>query len=256
VKSLELHLRGLRDSNRTALVTYFMGGLTPDWTSHVEAAVHAGADVIEIGIPFSDPLIDGGVIQEAALRALKVGTTFDSICADLERLESSIPLVAMTYFNVFHHYGIDRSAGRLESSGILGAIVPDLALEETSEWMAACDQHDVATIFLVAPSTPPERIRSVGTASQGFVYATGRMAVTGKSIGENHARRVVESLRSVTTLPTYIGIGITTDQQAREAAAVGDGVIVGSALVQIILDGGGPKEIERFVGSFRSALDD
>jgi tryptophan synthase alpha chain len=255
VKTLETHLRQLRDAKRKALVTYFMGGLTHDWTSHVEAAVHAGADVVEIGIPFSDPMIDGVVIQQAAQRALRVGTTFDSICADLERLGAPIPLVAMTYFNVFHHYGIDRSAGRLESSGFRGALVPDLAIEESSEWVAACDRHDVATIFMVAPSTPPERVRSVGTATQGFAYASARMAVTGKSSGENEARRVVESLRSVTTVPTYIGIGITTDDQAREAATLGDGVIVGSALVQIILDGGGPKEIERFVGTFRTALD-
>lgn len=255
MKSLEVQLRALRDAKRTALVPYFMGGVTSDWTKHVEAAVHAGADAVEIGIPFSDPMMDGVVIQEAAMRALAAGTTFDSICADLEQLDASVPLIAMTYYNVFHHYGIQRSVGRLEGSGIRGAIVPDLALEESDEWVVACDQHDVATIFLVAPSTPPERVRAIGTATQGFAYASGRMAVTGKSNGESDARRVVGSVRSVTSVPTYIGIGITNDVQAREAAEIGDGVIVGSALVQIILDGGGPHEIERFIGSFRIALD-
>lgn len=256
MKSLEVHLRALRDTKRTALVPYFMGGLTPDWTSHVEAAIHAGADLIEIGIPFSDPMMDGVVIQEAALRALRAGTTFDSICADLERLKTAVPLVAMTYFNVFHHYGIERSAGRLATSGIRGAIVPDLALEESTQWVGACNEHDIATIFLVAPSTPPERVKRIGRATQGFAYATGRMAVTGKSHGESSAKRVVASIREVTSVPTYVGIGISTDQQAREAAEVCDGVIVGSALVRIILDGAGAKEIERFVGLFRTALDD
>ncbi len=254
MKSLEVALRALRDSGRKALVPYFMGGVTPDWTDHVQAAVHAGADAIEIGIPFSDPMMDGVVIQEAALRALRAGTNFDSICSDLERLSDRVPLIAMTYFNVFHHYGLDRSAGKLHASGLQGAIVPDIALEESGPWVAACDANDVATIFLVAPSTPPERVARLAYSTQGFAYASARMAVTGMSSGAGAGARVVASVRAECDVPTYIGIGIGTPEQASEAARVSDGVIVGSALVQVILDGGGAHEVEQFIGSFRRAI--
>jgi len=125
MKSLERDLRALRDAGRKLLVPYFMGGVSENWTEHVEAAVLAGADAVEIGIPFSDPMMDGPVIQEAALRALSRGTTLDSICDDLVRLDVHVPLIAMTYYNIVLHYGLERSAGKLSSSGISGAIVPD-----------------------------------------------------------------------------------------------------------------------------------
>ncbi|MEO9181729.1 MAG: tryptophan synthase subunit alpha [Acidimicrobiales bacterium] len=256
MKSLETRLRALRASGRKALVPYFMGGLTPDWTQHVQAAILAGADAVEIGIPFSDPMIDGAVIQEAGLRALAAGTTLDSISSDLEHLGSSVPLIAMTYYNIFLHYGLDRAAGKLHSSGISGAIVPDLALEETPDWIDACRDVDIATILLVAPSTPETRIVRLCATSEGFVYASARMAVTGKSDGNGEGERVVRSIRAASDVPAIIGIGIATPQQASQAARVSDGVIVGSALVQIILDGGGTEEVEAFIRSFRRAIDE
>jgi len=256
VKSLEQQLRSLRDTGRKALVPYFVAGATNDWTQHVEAAVHAGADAIEIGIPFSDPMMDGVVIQEAALRALEAGTTLDSLCADLAGLSTRVPLVAMTYYNIFHHYGLERSAGKLSASGISGAIVPDLPMEEADDWMKACASEDVANIFLVAPSTPLERTQKIATLTEGFCYASARMAVTGRSSDHGDGRRVTEDIRRYSDVPTYIGIGITTPEQAREAALSSDGVIIGSALVQIILNGGGVDEVESFVHSFRQALDE
>ena len=255
MKSLEADLRQLRESGRKALVPYFVAGLTPDWVRHVEAAVHGGADAVEIGIPFSDPMIDGVVIQEAAFRSLQLGTTIDSLCADLASLSASVPLVAMTYFNIFHHYGLERSAGKLHASGIGGAIVHDLSLEEAEEWKGVCDQSDVATIFLVAPSTSSERVVKVAAASEGFVYASARMAVTGQAADIGDAERVVGSIRAVCDTPTYVGIGISTPQLAREAGAISDGVIVGSALVRLILDGADASQVETFVASFRRALD-
>jgi tryptophan synthase alpha chain len=255
MKSLETQLRTLRDSGRKALVPYFVAGVTPDWVRHVEAAVQGGADAIEIGIPFSDPMLDGVVIQEAALRALQAGTTIDSLCSDLGDLSATVPLIAMTYFNMFHHYGLQRSAGKLRSSGVSGAIVPDLSLEEATEWKEACDENDVATIFLVAPSTSCERVAKVAEASEGFAYASARMAVTGEAADIGDAKRVVDSIRAVSDIPTYVGIGISTPQLAREAADVGDGVIVGSALVRLILDGADASQVETFMASFRQALD-
>jgi tryptophan synthase alpha chain len=255
VKTLEAKLRDVRASGRKALVPYFMGGLTPDWTRHVEAAVLAGADAVEIGLPFSDPMMDGPVVQEAALRALEAGTTFDSISSDLEHVDFGVPLVAMTYYNIFLHNGLERAAGQLANSGISGAIVPDLSLEETGEWRNACDEVDVATILLVAPSTPNDRLAHLARASEGFLYASARMAVTGRSEGEGEGGRVVQSIRDVSDIPAFIGIGIATPEQARDAARASDGAIVGSALVQIILDGGGVHDIEQFIGAFRSAID-
>lgn len=255
MKSLERDLRALRGTGRKLLVPYFMGGLTADWTEHVEAAVLAGADAVEIGIPFSDPMMDGPVIQEAALRALARGTTLDGICDDLIRLDAKVPLIAMTYYNIVLHYGLDRCAGKFAASGISGAIVPDLALEETAPWVAACDAADVATVLLVAPSTPPERVERLASASQGFVYASARMAVTGISDGGGDGGRVVESIRRTSDVPALIGIGITSADQARQACDVSDGAIVGSALVQVILNGGGASEVETFIREFRSAID-
>ncbi|MGC2486987.1 MAG: tryptophan synthase subunit alpha [Acidimicrobiales bacterium] len=255
MKTLESTLRSLRASGRTALVPYLMAGATPDWARHVEAAALGGADAIEIGIPFSDPMMDGVVIQEAGLRALGAGTTFESIGRELEALDVGVPLIAMTYYNIFLHHGLERSAGRLADFGITGAIVPDLSLEECEDWTSACGDADVATIFLVAPSTPASRIERVSAASEGFVYASARMAVTGSSTQGGEGQAVVERVRAQSDLPVYVGIGVGTPDQAAATAQVSDGVIVGSALVRIVLDGGGPQGVESFVRTFRDAVD-
>ncbi len=255
MKSLETHLRALRASGRRALVPYFMGGVTPDWTQHVAAAVHGGADAIEIGIPFSDPMMDGVVIQEAAERSLAAGTTIDSICAELAGADIGAPLIVMTYYNLFHHYGLRRAAGRLSESGVRGAIVPDLTLEESTPWREVCDDTDIATVFLVAPSTTADRFATLARATQGFCYASARMAVTGRAAGEGDATRVVEAVRATSDVPVFVGIGIATPEQARVATQHADGVIVGSALVETILRGATPDATESFIRSFRHAID-
>jgi tryptophan synthase alpha chain len=255
MKSLEKALRELRDRGRKALVPYFVAGATPDWVRHVEAAVLAGADAVEIGIPFSDPMLDGVVIQEASLRALQAGTTIDSIAADLASIATSVPLIAMTYYNLLLHYGLERVAGTFRASGVNGAIVPDLTVEESAAWRTASQPDDVATIFLVAPSTPIERVGLVTSVSEGFCYASSRMAVTGSAVDAGDAEHVVARVRERSDLPTYVGFGIATPEQARHAAGLSDGVIVGSALVRVILDGGGARDVERYIGTLRAALD-
>lgn len=255
MKSLEGDLRAIRESGRKALVPYFVAGLTKDWVRYVETAVHAGADAVEIGIPFSDPMMDGVVIQEGARRALLEGTTFDSVCDDLASIDVSAPLIAMTYFNIFHHYGLERAAGRLQSCAIRGAIIPDLALEEAEEWRHACDDHDVATIFLAAPSTSAARAGELALASEGFAYASARMAVTGRAADAGRAHQVVERLRAASDLPVYVGIGISTPEQARDAVGFSDGAIVGSALVKLILEGASVHDVHLAVEGFRSAID-
>jgi tryptophan synthase alpha chain len=255
MKTLEATLRAIRGDGRKALVPYFMAGVTPNWTEFIEAAIQGGADAIEIGLPFSDPLMDGVVIQQAGLRALETGTTFSSVCATLSQQSFSVPLIAMTYYNLFHHDGVERAAGRLHESGISGAIVPDLTLEESADWRSVCDDSDIATIFMVAPSTTMDRFEALAAATEGFCYAAARMAVTGRAAGAGDAERVVASVRDVSDVPTYVGIGITKPDQARESASFSDGVIVGSAIVERVLAGDSPVEIERQVASFRRAID-
>lgn len=255
MKTLETHLRKVRDSGRKALVPYFMAGVTPDWTTYVQAAAHAGADAIEIGIPFSDAMIDGVVIQEAALRALQVGTTLDSICAELATLEVDVPLIAMTYFNIFHHYGLEKSCGVMGEAGIRGSIVPDLSPEESGDWKRACDENDIANIFLVAPSTTPQRFDSIARTTEGFCYASARMAVTGQASDNGNAAEVVAKVRAVSDVPALVGIGISTPEQAFETSLVSDGVIIGSVLVKSILDGESVAQVESRIATFRAAID-
>ncbi len=177
---LESVLSARRRAGHKLLIPYVTGGMDDQWLLTVEALAGAGADAIEIGIPFSDPMIDGPVIQEASLRALDRGTTPDGILADLSRIDVGVPLVVMTYYNLIYRAGHARIAGMMSESGVSGAIIPDLPLEELDPWAEAADPVDVATVLLVAPSTPADRIASICERSRGFVYAVGRMGVTGE----------------------------------------------------------------------------
>jgi tryptophan synthase alpha chain len=255
MKSLETSLRSIRSNGRKALVPYFMAGVTPNWREYVHAAVAAGADAVEVGVPFSDPLMDGVVIQEAGLRALEAGTTLSSVCAELSQESFGVPLIVMTYYNLFHHAGEERAAGQLRDAGVSGAIVPDLTLEESASWRTVCAKADIATIYMVAPSTTPDRFRLLTEATEGFCYAAARMAVTGKASGNGDAERVLSSIRSASDIPAYVGIGVTTPEQASQTVQSSDGVIVGSAIVQRVLDGQTPSEIEGFISTFRAAID-
>ncbi len=245
----------LRRSGRKALVIYLVGGLDEQWCDVARAAVHAGADLLEIGLPFSDPIIDGPVIQRGTTAAIERGATVDSILADVSRLDVGVPLVAMTYFNLFHHRGLSRSADDLAGAGITGTIVPDLSLEELSPWQRECRRVGISHINIVAPSTPVDRVRELCSNSDGFIYAAARMAVTGVSTGLGDSIGVVQSIRSVSRIPVYLGIGISGPEQAIEASSFADGVIVGSAIVERVLRGEGPTGIEEFVHRLRQALD-
>jgi tryptophan synthase alpha chain len=253
---LETSLTAARDAGRKLLVPYVTGGMDDEWLLTVEALAGTGADAIEVGIPFSDPMIDGPTIQEASLRALERGTTPDGILADLSRVDVGVPIVAMTYYNLIYRAGHARMAGLMAESGVTGAIIPDLPLEELGPWAAAADDAGVATVLLVAPSTPAERIEAVSLRSRGFVYAVGRMGVTGeqKTLAGS-ARQVAERVTGATDLPVCVGIGVSTPEQAAEVCQVADGVVVGSALVRRLLEGAGPDGAAEFVASLRHALD-
>lgn len=256
MKPLEHALREVRRKGRKALVPYVMGGMSPNWTEYVHAAIAAGADAVEIGIPFSDPLMDGVVIQEAGHVALMGGATFASVCHELSKESFGVPLIAMTYYNLIHHAGEQRAAGQLGAAGVIGCILPDLPLEESSSWRTHCDEAAIANVLMVAPSTPVQRLSTIAATAEGFCYASARMAVTGASNDTGDGGRVAAAVRAASDIPVFIGIGITTPAQAQVVVTQSDGAIVGSALIEKILKGATPGAVQEFLEEFRSAIDE
>ncbi len=255
-EGLEQRLRSRRDGGGKLLVPYITGGMGDDWLDVLHAVADAGADAIEIGIPFSDPVMDGPTIQEASVRALARGTTPVSILAALARTEIGVPLAVMTYYNIVFRAGHRRFADSLVSSGVSGAIVPDLPLEEAGGWMEEAESAGVETVLLVAPSTPDDRARAICRRSRGFVYGVGMMGVTGERAElAATAREVGGRLRPMSDTPVCIGIGISTPEQAAQVCAGADGAVVGSALVRRLLDGAGPEVAAAFVGALRAGID-
>ena len=255
--SVETTLRAHRDRGRKLLVPYVTGGLGDNWALVLPALAAAGADAIEIGIPFSDPVMDGPTIQEASAAALAGGATPLSIFDDITGLDvGSAPLIVMTYYNIAFHMGEHRFAASLAGAGVSGAILPDLPLDESASWEREAAAAGVETILLAAPVTPDDRLVQIAARSHGFVYAVGLMGVTGERAGVAvSASTMGKRLKAVTDKPVLIGFGVSTPAQAVEACAEADGVIVGSALVRRLLDGAGPEGAARFIGELRQALD-
>lgn len=253
---LEPYLRARRDEGRKLLVPYVTGGLGDGWTEVVEAVVAAGADAVEIGIPFSDPVMDGPTIQEASQRALLSGATPTGIINSLGDLKLGVPLVVMTYYNIVFRTGHRRFARLLADNGVGGAVVPDVPLEELHDWARAADDADVGTVLLAAPVTPEERLGRICERSRGFVYGVSVMGVTGERQGiSTSASILAKRLKAATDKPVLIGFGVSTPEHAVELSTDSDGVITASALMRRLLDGGGPDDVAELVADMRSALD-
>lgn len=252
---VERTLLARREAGRKSLVVYLTGGL-PGWQDHVRAAADAGADVIEIGIPFSDPVMDGPVIQESSDRALAAGATPPGVLEEAARLDAGCPLVVMTYYNLVYRFGLERFALTARESGISGVILPDLPLEEAGEWCAAADGAGVETIMLAAPTGDDARLARVAERARGFVYGVGLLGVTGErdSLAAS-ATEIARRLTGITDKPVLIGVGISTPDQAVVASRVADGVVVGSAVVRRALEVGTPESVGELVAEFRAALD-
>jgi len=230
--------------------------MTEDWGQSLSAVVAAGADAVEVGIPFSDPMMDGPVIQAAALQALGRGTVPDQVLDGIARAEAPVPVAVMTYYNIVFRAGHKRMAHSLAASGVSGAIIPDLSLEELAPWAIEADDAGVATVLLVAPSSPEDRVARLCQRARGFVYAVARMGVTGERVDlGGQAANVVERIRRHTDMPVCVGVGVSTPDQAAAVCEVADGVVVGSALVRRLLEGGGPDAAAEFIGSIRRAID-
>jgi tryptophan synthase alpha chain len=253
---LERALREARDRGRKLLVPYVTGGLGDDWTTVVRAVADAGADAIEIGVPFSDPVMDGPTIQEASERALAAGATPQSIFDGLRTLDAGVPLAVMTYYNIAFHMGHERFARSLRDVGVAAAILPDLPLEESGPWCAVADQVGVETVLLAAPTAPDERLPRICERARGFVYGIGLLGVTGERTALAESALVMaKRLKAVTDKPVLVGIGVSTPEQAVEVCHEADGVIVGSALIRRLLDGEGPEGAAAFIGRLREGLD-
>ena len=253
---LEICLRAARDRGSKLLVPYVTGGLTDEWLDAVRAAVDAGADAVEVGVPFSDPVMDGPTIQLASDLALGAGATPVSILDQLRGEDIGAPLAAMSYYNIAYRMGHERFAATLVASGVAGAILPDLPLEEAGPWAHVADAAGVETVLLAAPTASDERLGAICERARGFVYGVGLLGVTGvRAELAASAVGIAGRLKALTDVPVLVGVGVGTPQQAVEVASVADGVVVGSAVVQQLLDGGGPAAVGALVGTFRAALD-
>ncbi|MFP5334208.1 MAG: tryptophan synthase subunit alpha [Actinomycetes bacterium] len=246
-----------RAEGRAVLVGYLPVGY-PDLATSVEAAramVEAGVDVVELGLPYSDPVMDGPAIARAADVALRGGTrTRHVLDAVSEVASAGAPVLVMTYWNPVLRYGVEAFARDLAAAGGAGLITPDLVPEEAGAWLSASDEHDLDRVFLVAPSSTPERLRSTAAACRGFVYAASTMGVTGArtSVGGS-AEKLVGATRAAGAERVCVGLGVSTGDQAAEVASFADGVIVGSALVQRLTDGG-PSAVAGLAGELAAGV--
>jgi tryptophan synthase alpha chain len=247
--------------DRAALIVY-LTACYPDAAlskACFEAAVEAGADILEVGIPFSDPMMDGPVIQEANQHVLNAGTTVTDqleMIATLAHLD--VPALAMTYVTIADTRGYPRFADELADAGLAGVILPDLPVSEADEWLHEASRRGLATVFLASSVSTDERLEAIGKRSSGWVYATGLMGVTGvKSVSAALTEPLVRRVRAHTDLPVAVGIGVRDRTSAAEVAAYADGVIVGSSIVRVAGEGdpaGAPDRVAALVRELRAGV--
>ncbi|MBI1352409.1 MAG: tryptophan synthase subunit alpha [Actinomycetales bacterium] len=229
-----------RDENRAALIGYLPAGF-PTKEQGIElmaAMVAAGVDIVEVGLPYSDPLMDGPDIQAAVTTALAAGTTTDVVLDTVAAVaDTGAVALVMSYWNPIEQYGVDRFAERMAAAGGRGVITPDLTPEEAGDWVAATTANGLDRVFLAAPSSTDARIGVIASVTSGFLYAASKMGVTGgRTAISSAAPDLVKRCRSLTDLPIAVGIGISTGEQAAEVAGYADGVIVGAAFVRRVLN--------------------
>ena len=245
---IEKCFRALAKSGDKALISYIMAG-DPDLETTGElilALEEGGADIIELGVPFSDPLADGPVIQRASERALASGTSLKKVLALVKEVrgKTDIPIVLMTYYNIIYKYGEADFATHASSAGVDGIIIPDLPPEEGSDMIHHCRSNGIDTVFLLAPTSNDKRIRKVSLASRGFIYYVSLTGVTGvRTALSDSIKPMTDRIRKASKKPVAVGFGISDARQAAEVAAYADGVVVGSALVKLVEENIGTKGI-------------
>ena len=249
-------------ASKPGLVAYLTAG-DPDIVATREialAAIDAGADVIELGVPFSDPLADGPVIQRASQRAVAGGTRLVDVlglAAELRSLRPQAGLVIFSYFNPVLRFGIEKFCAAAERAGVDGVLITDMIVEEADEYLIHCRKHHLAPIFLAAPTSPDERLRKIAEVSEGFVYAISRTGITGaQKTLTNDAEQLVKRLRKFTKLPIAVGFGVSTSEHVAALSEFADAAVVGSALVAIIEESSreqAPSSIARFIQGLRES---
>lgn len=248
--------KNLKENDRKALIPYIMAGdpSLEDTRRFVLELEAAGADIIELGVPFSDPLADGPTIQRAAERALANGTTLRKVLALVKEIRkaSQIPLILMTYYNPVFKYGIEKFITDAVKAGVDGVIIPDLIPDEAQDVMRLAKEHELDTIFLLAPTSTEERIHKVAKAATGFIYYVSITGITGSALtlGKD-MKDTLHTLRGATQKPVAVGFGVSTPEEASQVSKLADGVIIGSAIVKRISQG---KDIKKFVRSLRDAI--
>jgi tryptophan synthase alpha chain len=238
-------LAAVQDEDRAALVGYLPAGFpsVEGGIAACRAMIEGGVDIVEVGLPYSDPQMDGPVIQRAVERALESGTNTLDVLRTVEAVaETGAPTLVMTYWNPIERYGVERFAKEFADAGGVGLITPDLIPEEAEPWLAASNAHGLDRVFLVAQSSTDERIALTTRTCRGFVYAASLMGVTGTRDAVNsEAEHLVQRTKAATDLPVCVGLGVSTPEQAAEVARFADGVIVGSAFVRRLLESPGEK---------------
>jgi tryptophan synthase alpha chain len=256
---IDVRFRQLRESGDRALMPYLTAG-DPDLATTralILELERQGADLIELGVPFSDPLADGVTIQRASQRALSGGTTLARILEMIDglRADCRLPLLLMSYVNPIFHFGYTRFAREAAAAGVDGVIVPDLPPEEAAELIEATTAHNLHTIFLIAPTSPQSRIRAIAAASKGFIYYVSLRGVTGaRSSISGDLDTVLRMIRAETDLPIAVGFGISTPEQVRMVSRVADGVIVGSAIVSLLEQTAGQTDQLQRIGDVVASL--
>lgn len=255
---LETALRGARDGGRALLVPYVTGGITDDWVDYVLAYQAAGADAVEIGLPFSDPMLDGTTIQQASDHALARGATPEAILAALgaARDRVRVPLVVMTYANLVVRAGVEAFCRRLSAAGVAGLVVPDVPVDELGDLESAAADAGIDLVLLVAPATTDDRLREICRRSRGFVYAVSTMGTTGERDAlAASAAPLAGRVRAASDRPVLVGFGISSPAHAAQAARVADGAVIASALMRRVLDGATPDDVRGDVTAVRRELD-
>lgn len=247
-----------RKENRAALIAYLPSGF-PTFTGGIAAIksmVDNGVDIVEVGLPYSDPLMDGPIIQQAVTASLAGGSTISSVLETVKAVATTgVPTLVMSYWNPIEKYGVDRFASELAAAGGVGVITPDLTPEEAVAWINATNEHGIDRVFLVAPSSSDQRLRVVSDITSGFVYAASTMGVTGtRTTVSSAAADLVKRTRAVTTAPICVGLGVSTAEQAAQVATYADGVIVGSAFVKALLDAPDEESGIKAVGALAADL--
>jgi tryptophan synthase alpha chain len=258
VAAVDEALGRVRGSGRPILVTYVTGGIRDDWTELLTAMIEAGADAVEIGLPFSDPMLDGPVIQQASATAIARGATTSGILARLSQVAAGqVPLIAMTYANHAYRRGLGCYCRELADAGISGTIIPDLPLGEAGPYLDTAASAGLDATLMITPATPEKQIRLITGRSRGFLYVMSVMATTGPAGGRDDASgwAVADRARQQGPRPVLIGFGIDTPGRAAAAAGHADGVVVASALMRLVLDGATPADVAQAVAGLRTAID-